>query len=457
MHPLVMILLIAAIAAVMTYIIPAGVYDRAMDEATGKMVVVPDTFHFVDQAPVGLGAFFLSFQNGIVSSASIVGFLLLIGGGFGVLNSTGAVDALMARAIVRFKSERSKELLIFGLLTFFALSAAVYGMSLESLLFVPFLISLMIALRFDALLAVGIPVIGCAIGYGASFINPFNVGVAQQIAELPYLSGMWYRILFFIVTVTAGGVYLIRYGLRVERDPQRSLCRGSSFDTAELHDPGSVQLTRRHKLALCVFGLSIAVLIYGAMFRDFFMNECATVFMVMGVAVGLVSGYKPSEIAEHFIEGAKGMLMAALIVAFSRSIILILEAGQIMDTIIYYAVLPLRDVDPLLTAPLMVVVQTFLNLLVNSGSGQAIVSMPIMVPIADLLHIDRQVAVLAFQIGDGFSNMFWFTAPSTMVGMSLAKVGYSDWLRFVGKLMLILMILGMAAVSLAQLIHLGPA
>lgn len=456
MHPIVLIALMVVIAAILTYIVPAGSFDRAINEATGRMGVVPGTFKYVDQSPVSIGTFLLSFQKGIISAASIIGFLLLIGGAFGVVNATGAIEALMAKFIVNFKTEKSQSLLIFGLLLFFALCAAVFGMSMESLVFAPFLIALMIALKYDALLGVAIPVMGVALGYGAAFINPFNIGIAQEIAGLPYLSGIGYRVVFFIICVTTVGLYLIRYANKIKKDPTKSLCYGIEYDLNEIKDPEKVKFTNAQKRVLVVFVLSIAFLIYGAMFKGFFMNQCATVFLVMGVLAGITYGMSSYEIAENFVNGAKNLVLAALIVAVARSIMVVLESGQIIDTIIYCFVEPLKVLSPLVSAPLMVLVQSAINLLINSGSGQAMVTMPIMAPIADLLNINRQVAVLAFQIGDGFSNMFWFTSGTVMVGLGMAKLSYVDWLKFCSKLILILTIIGMSAVALAQFINLGP-
>lgn len=455
-HPLVLISLIVLIVTALTYVVPAGTYERAMNEVTKRVSVVPGTFKFIEQTPVSLGTFLLSFQKGIIGAANVVGFLLLIGGGFGIVNSTGAIEALMAQFITKFKSAASQNMLIFGLLTFFALSGAVYGMALEALIFAPFLMGLMVALKYDAVLGVAIPIVGTAIGYGASIMNPFNIGIAQEIAELPYLSGMWFRVVFFVVSLIVAGLYLINYAKKVKKSPELSICYGIEYDFEKIENPESVQLTKKHKNVLLIFLLSIVVLIYGAMFKSFFMNECATVFLVMGVTAGIVNGYGASEIAEHFSKGAQSMIIPVLLVSFARGIIEVLEAGQIMDTIIYYAVSPLETFSPLVSAPLMVLVQTFINLLINSGSGQAMVTMPIMVPIADLLNINRQVAVLAFQIGDGFSNMFWFTSGSVLIGLGLAKVGYMDWVKFIWKLIAILTVIGMLATSIAQFINLGP-
>ncbi len=455
LHPLILIAAIGVVAMVLTYIIPAGSFERAVDPVTGRESVVADSFEFIERTPVSPWDFLQSFHKGVIGAASISGFLLLIGGGFGVVNKTGAIEALMAKIIVKFKSGRGQEVLIFLLLTFFALCAAIFGMSMESLVFAPFLISLMIALKYDALVGIAIPVIGTNIGYGAAFINPFNLGIAQEIAQIPYLSGMWFRVIFFIIALCIAGAFLISYARKVKKEPEKSLTFGIKYSFENIKDPEKVVMSGRHKAVLVVFALSIALLIIGAMFFSFFMTQSATVFLIMGVVAGIVYGMRASDIASAFVEGAKEMVLAALLVSFANTIVVVLNSGMIMDTIIYYSTLPLLSVSTEISAGLMVLVQTFINMFINSGSGQAVVAMPLMVPIADILGVGRQTAVLAYQIGDGFSNMFWFTSGLLMSGLGMLKLSYVSWLKFIGKIFASLLLLGIVAVVIAQVIGLA--
>ncbi len=455
LHPLILIAAIGVVAMVLTYIIPAGSFERAVDPVTGRESVVADSFEFIERTPVNPWDFLQSFHKGVIGAASISGFLLLIGGGFGVVNKTGAIEALMAKIIVKFKSGRGQEVLIFLLLTFFALCAAIFGMSMESLVFAPFLISLMIALKYDALVGIAIPVIGTNIGYGAAFINPFNLGIAQEIAQIPYLSGMWFRVIFFVIALCIAGAFLISYARKVKRDPEKSLTFGIKYSFENIKDPEKVVMSGRHKAVLVVFALSIAFLIIGAMFFSFFMTQSATVFLIMGVIAGIVYGMRASDIATAFVDGAKEMVLAALLVSFANTIVVVLNSGMIMDTIIYYSTLPLLSVSTEISAGLMVLVQTFINMFINSGSGQAVVAMPLMVPIADILGVGRQTAVLAYQIGDGFSNMFWFTSGLLMSGLGMLKLSYVSWLKFIGKIFASLLLLGIVAVVIAQVIGLA--
>lgn len=454
LHPLALMVAMAILAMILSYVVPAGAFERAVDPITGRMSVVAGSFQYAEQSPVGIWAFLQSFHQGIVAASTIGGFLLLIGGGFGIVNGTGAIEALMAKVIIQFKSEKGQEFLIFVLLTFFALCGAVFGMSMEALVFAPFLMGLLLALGYDALLGMAIPVIGVNIGYGAAFINPFNLGIAQEIAEIPYLSGMGYRVVFFVLCLFVATAFLIFYGRKIKKSPETSLTFGIRYNLNAIKDPTMVEMTKRHKAVLLVFVLSIIGLVYGAMFKSFYMTQCATVFLIMGVVSGIVYGMNVNEIASAFVDGAKDMVLAVLLVSFANVIVVVLEAGMIMDTIIYYATLPLQTLSPAISAGLMVVVQTLINVMVNSGSGQAVVAMPLMVPIADLAGVNRQVAVLAYQIGDGFSNMLWFTSGLLMSALGILKISYFTWLKFIGKIFGSLFVLGVCATILAQVINL---
>lgn len=456
LHPLVLIFFVIVVASLLTYVVPAGVYDMAKNEATGRMAVVPGSYHHVDPSPVTLGTFLLSFQKGMKSASTVVGFLLLIGGAFGIVNATGAIEALMAKFIVKFKSDKSKNILIAGLIFFFGICAGSFGMAMESLVFAPFLMALMMSLGYDALVGVSIPILGTAAGYGAAFLNPFTVGIAHSITELPMFSGMAFRVAFFIIIMIVVSLYVINYAKKIKADPTKSYCYGNTYDFNEIKDPESIKLNSKQIRVLVVFVGSILFLMYGAIFKDFFMNECATLFLFMGIIAGIVYGMNINDIAENFVDGAKTLVFAALLVGFARGITVVLQSANIMDSIIYYSVQPLKGMPSTISASFMVLIQTGINFFISSGSGQSMVTMPIMTPIADLLNVNRQVAVLAFQTGDGFSNMFWVTGGTMIAGIAMAKISYGKWIKFAWKLFVILLVLSMAAVSMAQLINWGP-
>lgn len=455
LHPLIIICSLVVVAAILTYIIPAGQFDRVTDEVTGRTVVVANSYQQVESNPVSIGGFLLSFYQGIQGAVNIIAFLMLIGGAFGVINATGAVAALMSKFIKHFKSENSKYLLIVALFTFFVLCGGTFGMALEGLVFAPFIIMLMKKLGYDEMLGIAIPVVGSSVGYATAYLNPGSLGIAQGIAELPFTSGIVLRIIFMIILIVSTSVYFIYYAKKISKDPTKSCCYGNEYEIEEAVIADDT-MTNAQKRVLIVFAGGIAFLIYGTFLKSFFMAQASTVFLFMGIIAGAAYGMKPGEIAESYTNGVKDMALPCLIVGFARAITLMMENGLIMDTIVHVTTIPLSNLSPLVSAPLMVVVQTIINFFINSGSAQAVVMMPLIVPISDILEVNRQVAVLAYQIGDGLSNMIWITSNLMLVGLGIARVSYAQWVKFALKIFLFNLVIGMIVVFVAQYINWGP-
>lgn len=443
---------IGAIAAILTWIIPAGAYDVVTNTITGQNVVDATSFKYVAKTPVSLGAFLKSFQLGIVKGSSIFAFLLIVGGSFGVMNDTGALSALTAKIIQTFKSNASKELIICATITLFAVGGAIWGWCLECFAFAPFLIMLTIALGYDGLMGVGIVTVGVNIGYHAAFINPFSIGIAQEIAEVPYLSGMGLRLAIFVFFDLLACAFIIMYGRKITKDPSKSLSYGVKydFDSAAMLDPAKVVMTKKHKQIIAIFTMTIILMIFGAMKLSWFITEISTLFLVMGVVMGIVNGYGLNGTVNRFVEGTKDMLTPALIIGFSNSIILILNQGNILDTVIHGMVQPLAGLPAIVCAPLLVLIQTVVNFFIVSSSGQAAVAMPILVPVADLLGVSRQVSVLAYQFGDGITDILFFTSAAVPISVGLAKVSLGTWFKFIGKFTLLVTAISMVIVSVAQ-------
>ncbi|MEG1603039.1 MAG: AbgT family transporter, partial [Cloacibacillus sp.] len=243
---------------------------------------------------------------------------------------------------------------------------------------------------------------------------------------------------------------------RVKEDPSASLCDRGSYEPPKSDGLSQATFTSAHKRVLVIFIASIALLIYGTSFLNFWMAQCATVFLVMGILSGVADKKSPNEIAGEFVSGVKEMVLPCLLVGFATAINSVLSSGKILDSIVYYMALPLKDFSPLVCAPLMAIVQTCVNFFISSGSAQAVVMMPLMVPISDLLGVNRQVAVLAYQIGDGLSNMFWITGMQMLISIGIAKVSYINWLKFAAKIFLSNLVVGMIVLSIAQAMNWGP-
>jgi len=452
---LVLLVFLIIIAALLTYIIPAGQFNRIEDPNTGKMVVETGTFQTIDQTPISLGQLFLAVPNGMSSASTVIFFLLLIGGAFGVVNGTGALEALTASTISKSKRGKSDQLIIAGLILFFGFVSSVIGMYGETLAFIPVIVMLTISLGYDALVGTAIVMCGISAGYGAATTNPFTVQIAQGIAGLPILSGMWFRWVFWIVIMAVLIWYILSYCKKIKADPTKSLVKDIDYSDLKVNEGDDVNLTGRRKSVLVVFFGGIALLIFLMIKLSFTMPQIAAYFLLVGIISGLVYGMHVNDIVEHFMTGAKTMVYASLLVGFASAISIMMSSGKILDTIVYSISLPLQYLPNFLSAGLMVVVQAIINLFIPSGSGQAMVVMPIMAPLADVLGFSRQVSVLAFQMGDGFANLVVPTLGILMAGIGMGRVPYTTWLKFVFKLFLILITIGIVFCMIAVLIGLA--
>lgn len=456
-HPYVLLVMIIAVAAIATYVVPAGEYDRVEDPNTGRMVVQTGTFHEVEQHPVSIFGFLMSIQKGLISSAGIIFFIFLIGGAFGIITATGSIQALLAKIIVKFGGSRNEKLVLIAIPLFFGFMGATWGMYEETLVFMPFLVMLAISLGYDAVVGVSLGLLGVAAGFASAPLNPFTLGVAQGIAGLPLFSGMWFRWIFFAISMIVTIWYILRYASKVKKDPSKSYVKDVDYSDLKLkEDPRKMVMTSAHKRVIAVFFGAIVVLIFGVLTYGWYINELATLFLTMGIIAGLVYRMKINDIADNFVKGCQYLLYAAIIVGFARGIMVVLQEGMILDTIIYYLVQPLYHLPKFAAGGLMVPIQSVINFFVPSGSGQAMVTIPIVAPVSDLLEIPRQVAVLAYQYGDGFSNMFVPTLGATMAAIGIGKIPYGRWLAYTWKLLLLQVVIGMIACMIAVAIGLGP-
>ena len=300
---------------------------------------------------------------------------------------------------------------------------------------VPIFIGLAIAMGYDAIVGSAMVYVGAATGFAAATLNPFTIGVAQQIAGVEYGSGVLYRVLCAVVF---GGIaigYTMWYAHRVKKDPTKSIVYGEKreLSASSNHEQlMSARATVRQKLCIILFLFTIALLLFGTVNYGWYINELAGMFLVMMIVVGFVGGFGPSQIAATFLEAAKGVMFGALAVGISRSILIVMEDACIIDTIVYYLSSLLQGTSGYLSAVGMLVVQNIVNFFIPSGSGQAAVTMPLMAPLSDMIGLSRQTAVLAFQFGDGFSNMFWPTSVCTMCG--IMSIPVNKWYKFVAPM-----------------------
>lgn len=455
LNPLTLMFALVIVVAILSHFIPAGEFERVLDPETGKNMVVADTYHRIESNAATFSTVMLSFDAGLQKAAPIISFLLLIGGALGVITSTGAIEAALSKMVTKFKSDKSRGVIIACVMFFFLFCSATFGMGQEMMAFAPFVIVLMVSLGFDTVTAIGTMILGYAIGYGTGFLNPFNLAVAQGIAGLPYPSGMGFRITLSLIMYVVALIYMIRYANRVHKDMSYSLSPEvpEEFRSNASHN---IEMTKKHVMVWVVFFAGLTFLIWGTITQGFYLSESATIFLGIGLLVGVVNGYGLNRIFKEFSKGAKDMAIPCLIIGFAMAITYILDSAHILDSIVYYLSLPLKGLPTVVSAGGMVIVQTLINFFVNSGSTQAAITMPIMSPLAEILGVNQQVAVTAFQIGDGLSNMLWVTSGTLMIGLGISNINYLSWVKFILKIFLMLLTIGIAAVVFAQMINLGP-
>ena len=451
-HTLVIISLIILFVSIATYIVPGGAYEKVVNEA-GKTVVVDGSFKYVENQPQGLFQVLQAPVQGIIDGAEIIAFLFIVGGAFNLISKTKAIDFGIVNIVNVFKG---KEILIIPIITFiFSLGGAVFGMYEESVPFVAILVPLMLALGYDSIMAIGVTYLACALGFSSAMLNPFTVGIAQSIAEIPMFSGIEYRTIIWVITTTVGTLFLMMYAMKIKKNPEFSpvyesdkIKRENLTNFSEDKDG----FTFTHKIILSLLALCIGIIVWGVLTQGFWIPQIAAVFLVTGLASGIIGRLSGDEMADAFIEGAKGMIGAAIMIGFARAIVIIAENASIIDTILYNLAGVIGKLPPLLAACIMYPIQMFINFFVGSGSGQAALTMPILAPLGDLIGISRQLTVLIFQFGDGFSNVIFPTSGILIACLGIAGVPFGKWLKWVMPLQGILFVLAITFITIGSLI-----
>lgn len=456
-HVYVLLIAIILVCSALTYIIPAGNYEMMTIETESgtRDVVDPSTYHNTESTPVSLMQFLSSIPRGMNESAGIIFFIFIVGGSFGVLQDTGAIEAGLGKLTRIFAGKET--LLIPVIMIAFAFAGSVIGMAEETLPFIPIMVSLCIALGFDSMTGTAIVLMGAGAGFAGAFMNPFTVGVAQGIAELPLFSGMGFRIVVFVVMVGIAIAFVMRYAGKIKKNPQLSSmyeidkAREDNLDLGNLHEFGG-----REKAILLVFVIAIVLLVYGVITYGWYFNEISALFLGMAIIVSLIGRMGFNGFAESLGKGMAAVAAGALIVGFARGILVVLTDGNIIHTILYAAANMLSTLPSAITAVGMYIFQCLLNFIIPSGSGQAAVSIPILAPLADMVGVTRQTAVLAFQLGDGISNIFTPTSGYFMAGLALAKIPWTKWAKWILPAIIIQYVAGAIFVVIAQTMSYGP-
>lgn len=453
-HVYILLLILILIFSILSYIVPANVYDYhdvVVNPDTGatRSVVDPDTYHAVEQTPVSLLQFLTAVPRGMQESAQIIFFIFIVGGAMTVLQETKAIEAGMGRMI---KAMKDKTLLLIPIIMFlFSLCGSVFGMAEETIPFIPIFVSLMIAAGFDSITGVAVVLCGASAGFAGAFINPFTIQVAQGIAELPLLSGMSFRIVMYICMVILSVTMVMRYAVKVRKNPQISVMHDFDKTREDVADLDALPaFGGREKLILVVFLATIILLVYGVIKMGWYMDEIAALFLGMSMIVAAIGGLGFNGYANALSKGMADIAGGALVVGFARGILVVMTDGNILYTILHGAASLLNGLPAMVSAAGMYVFQCLLNFIVPSGSGQAAVSMPILAPLSDLVGVTRQTACIAFQLGDGISNIFTPTSGYFMAGLALAKVPWSKWAKWFLPILGLQYLLGLIFVLVAQ-------
>ena len=490
-HTYIIIFLVICAAALMTLFIPLGTYQEKEitymqdGEEKTKTVLDPDSFEYVldengnkvtKAAPLwgtedfgGQGILNFVFEGMTVgdkngTAVGIIAFILVVGGSFGIVLRTGAVDAGIMRVIAITKGREI--LLIPILITLFSLGGAVFGMGEEALPFVMILAPMFVAMGYDAVVGIVCSYVATQIGFGTSWMNPFSLAVAQGIAGIPVMSGAAFRIALWVFFTGLTIVFTMRYASKIKKNPRLSVAYESdAYYRNEFSAEGREELpfTLGHKLVLLTLLATIVWTIWGVLVKGYYIPEIASQFFVKGIVAGnngvvfKLNGMELNDIPKSYDKGAADLLGAALCVGMAQGIILVLGGtsatdGTVLNTILHTIGESMKGLPPMISAWLMYVFQSVFNFFVVSGSGQAALTMPIMAPLADIVGVSRQTAVLAFQLGDAFTNFIVPTSGCLLGALAAARMEWGQWARFQIKFQALLFVCASAAVIIAVMI-----
>lgn len=442
------LLLLAWLAS---YLIPSGEFSTDADGT-----VIPGSFTEVGGQFLGIMDVFLAIQEGLIQSANLIFLVLIMGGAIAVIEQPGTINSGI-RVLVD-KTKNNKYMLIAVVSLIFGIISAV-GVSANAVIaFIPLGIILAKALKLDAIAGVAIVYLGYFAGGTAAVFDPIILGVAQDIAGLPLFSGAMFRVYIFIVLITVTILYVARYVKKISNDPTKSIMGEEKFGEGVLHDETDKEppFSTAHKLIILIFFLTIGLFVYGSLSWEWGVNELAAVFIINSIVSAAIAKITPNMFVKTFMKGAKNILYGAFIIGLARAIIVLMENGLVLDTIVNMIFIPLSQLTPMFGAIAMFLFNVLFNILVPSGSGQASVVMPLMTPLADMLNLTRQTAVVAFKLGDGITNMITPISGVLMAVLAIGGIPYTKWFRFILPLVVIWSIIGIVFVMIAVGIGYGP-
>lgn len=446
---------IVILAAIATHLIPAGTYDREFVNGINR--VVSGSFHEVAQNPANIMDLFYAIPIGLKESASIIFLIFMIGGAIAIYDRTRSIDsginALIAKTKGNYKVLIIAVAFIFGMLSSLGLAANAV------IAFIPIGIVLSRSLKLDAITGVAVVYLGYYAGNAVGVLDPTILGTAQTLAEVPLFSGLIFRIILFAILIVVTIAYIVWYASRVAKSPENSYMSGVIYeeDSVEINSSElSDKFTLRQQLSLAVFLGFIGLFLYGAFKFKWGIDHLSAIFIMMSIVVAAMFRINPNEYIKTFMKGAQSLVYGALVVGLARAVVVILDKGNILDSIVQATLVPLQQTSHYWGAQLLYFFNLLFNLVVTSGTGQASIVMPIMVPILDTLDLTRQTGVLILKLGDGFTNVITPTSGVLMAVLAVGRVPWIKWVKFVFPIMLVWILIGMVAIWIATAIQYGP-
>ncbi|MEA4963094.1 YfcC family protein [Lutispora sp.] len=454
---LVIVFIVIIVAALMTWIIPAGQYDKVVDKATGKTIVDPDSFKYIEKTPVNPFSMLLAIPKGLTGGAGITFLVFITFGAIAIIEKTGSIDAAMAASIRKMgKSQKSVYFVMTLIMIFFAAWSSTGTFSHSQVFpFIPMFVLLCNSMGFDALVAIGMTFTIIGTGYASGTINPYSIGVAHSVAGLPMFSGLRYRIVVLVVMSAVTIAYVLWYARKIKRDPSKSLLADIKLDSFSVDEERlNTEMTNPRKVSLFIFLLGILLLVYGLTKLKWGLDQISAIFLALGIIIGLINRMPLNTISNSFVEGLQRGALPAIIVGFGRASVVIFENGHIIDTIIHSVTSVLGKFNLYISSVIMLIFQTLLNFFIPSASGQAAVTMPILAPISDLIGMNRQITTLIFHFGDGYSNNLW--PMLVLIACAIAKVPLEKYYKWYIPLFGILFVFQIIFVWIAIAINYGP-
>ncbi|WP_432403287.1 YfcC family protein [Wukongibacter sp. M2B1] len=421
-----LLLFFILLAAVLTYIIPAGVYDKIPDTKT----IDPNSFHFVDQSPVNFYDAIMAISAGMIKAGKIIFSVFLISGAFNVVNDSRAIEAGVDHISSRLKDKVI--LLIPIIMTIMSILGYLEIIVNQVIVFIP--IGLIIArkLKMDPIVGLSMMYLGCYCGFIFGAMGPFTVQVAQSIAGLPLLSGIVLRTIIYVIALIASIIFVMKYAKKVINDPSTSALGTSKYDWAvNVSEEDTIEFTAKQKVILLAIFVTFGIYIYGALNFKWGITQLNTLTIILAIVSGIITKMGPTEISKSFVEGCKMSTYSALLIGVATAISIVLTNGQVISTIIYYCSLPLAKTSSVISGVFMFLFNWVFNFFVPSGSGQAAVVMPVLAPMGDVIGLSKQVIVSGYKYGDGITNLIIPTSGTLMGYIGLARVSYGKWLKFI--------------------------